>query len=108
MPDIEPRRSVLYVPADKPRAIAKARALPVDAVILDLEDSVSPERKRSGDKILTPRPGMPTRCSSASAVDIARRSISICRATRARFSARRGSVSDALSALPLLCLFRTS
>jgi citrate lyase beta subunit len=45
MPDIEPRRSVLYVPADKPRAIAKARTLPVDAVILDLKDSVSPEGK---------------------------------------------------------------
>ena len=45
MPDIEPRRSVLYVPADKPRALLKARSLPVDAVIIDLEDSVAPERK---------------------------------------------------------------
>lgn len=45
MPDIQPRRSVLYVPADKPRAIAKARTLPVDAVILDLEDSVAPDAK---------------------------------------------------------------
>ena len=45
MPDIQPRRSVLYVPADKPRAIAKARTLPVDALIFDLEDSVAPEAK---------------------------------------------------------------
>ena len=45
MPDIEPRRSVLYVPADKPHAITKARSLPVDAVILDLEDSVAPDAK---------------------------------------------------------------
>ncbi len=45
MPDIQPRRSVLYVPANKPRAIEKARSLPADAVILDLEDSVAPEEK---------------------------------------------------------------
>ena len=40
-----PRRSVLYVPGSNPRAIAKARSLAVDAVILDLEDSVAPEAK---------------------------------------------------------------
>ncbi len=45
MPDIQPRRSVLYVPANKPRAIDKARTLAADAVILDLEDSVAPEEK---------------------------------------------------------------
>lgn len=45
MQDIEPRRSVLYVPADKPRAIAKARTLPADAIVLDLEDGIVPERK---------------------------------------------------------------
>jgi citrate lyase beta subunit len=41
----QPYRSVLYVPADKPRAIAKARELPCDAVVLDLEDAVSPGQK---------------------------------------------------------------
>ena len=41
----QPYRSVLYVPADKPRAIDKARGLPCDAVILDLEDAVLPARK---------------------------------------------------------------
>jgi citrate lyase subunit beta/citryl-CoA lyase len=40
-----PRRSVLYVPGSNPRAIAKARSLATDAVILDLEDSVAPEAK---------------------------------------------------------------
>jgi citrate lyase subunit beta/citryl-CoA lyase len=40
-----PRRSVLYMPGSNPRAIAKARSLPVDTVILDLEDSVAPEEK---------------------------------------------------------------
>lgn len=42
----KPMRSVLYVPGDKPRAIAKARTLGADAVILDLEDAVAPENKR--------------------------------------------------------------
>ena len=44
---IRPRRSVLYVPGSNPRAIEKARDLPVDCVILDLEDSVAPEAKEA-------------------------------------------------------------
>ena len=40
-----PRRSVLYIPASNPRAIEKARSLPCDSVILDLEDSVAPDAK---------------------------------------------------------------
>ena len=40
-----PRRSVLYMPASNERALEKARSLPADALILDLEDSVSPDRK---------------------------------------------------------------
>lgn len=36
---------MLYVPADKPRAIEKARGLAADAIILDLEDAVAPEHK---------------------------------------------------------------
>jgi (3S)-malyl-CoA thioesterase len=43
--DIRPWRSVLYVPASKARAVEKARQLAVDAVILDLEDSLAPEAK---------------------------------------------------------------
>ena len=42
---VRPRRSVLYMPGSNARAIEKARSLPVDAVILDLEDSVAPEGK---------------------------------------------------------------
>jgi citrate lyase subunit beta / citryl-CoA lyase len=38
-------RSLLFVPADDPRKIAKAIAAGADAVILDLEDSVAAERK---------------------------------------------------------------
>lgn len=42
---IRPCRSALYLPASNPRAIEKARGLPCDAVILDLEDAVAPEAK---------------------------------------------------------------
>jgi citrate lyase subunit beta/citryl-CoA lyase len=38
-------RSALFMPASNARAIAKGRALPCDAVILDLEDAVAPETK---------------------------------------------------------------
>ena len=41
------RRSVLYIPADNARALAKAATLPADAVIVDLEDAVAPDRKES-------------------------------------------------------------
>ncbi|WP_372780939.1 CoA ester lyase [Phenylobacterium sp.] len=40
-----PRRSALYLPGSNVRAIEKARTLPCDVVILDLEDSVAPEAK---------------------------------------------------------------
>jgi citrate lyase subunit beta / citryl-CoA lyase len=40
-----PRRSVLYVPGINARALEKAKSLPCDAVILDLEDAVAPEAK---------------------------------------------------------------
>ncbi|MDH4386311.1 MAG: CoA ester lyase [Caulobacter sp.] len=40
-----PRRSALYMPASNAKAIEKARSLPCDVVILDLEDAVAPEAK---------------------------------------------------------------
>ena len=40
-------RSVLFLPASNPRAIAKARESGADLVVLDLEDSVKPEDKES-------------------------------------------------------------
>ncbi len=42
---LRPRRSILYLPANRDSAIAKARTLPADCVILDLEDAVQPEAK---------------------------------------------------------------
>lgn len=42
-----PRRSALFLPASNARAIEKARGLPADVVILDLEDAVAPEAKEA-------------------------------------------------------------
>ncbi len=40
-----PRRSVLYMPSSNERALEKAKTLPVDGLILDLEDAVGPDHK---------------------------------------------------------------
>ena len=40
-----PYRSVLYIPGSKERALEKARTLPADAIIFDLEDAVAPDAK---------------------------------------------------------------
>src|SRR5215467_2868441 len=45
MQSIRPRRSVLYMPGSNARALEKARSLPADALILDLEDAVAPDAK---------------------------------------------------------------
>src|SRR5215831_41447 len=42
---IRPRRSVLYMPGSNARALEKARTLPADGLILDLEDAVAPDAK---------------------------------------------------------------
>lgn len=42
-----PRRSVLYMPSSNERALEKAKSLPVDGLILDLEDAVGPDHKDS-------------------------------------------------------------
>ena len=42
---IRPRRSVLYMPGANERALEKAKALPADAIIFDLEDAVAPDAK---------------------------------------------------------------
>jgi citrate lyase subunit beta/citryl-CoA lyase len=50
---IRPRRSVLYMPGSNARAIEKARTLPVDGIILDLEDAVAPDAKDAARKQVT-------------------------------------------------------
>jgi citrate lyase subunit beta/citryl-CoA lyase len=42
-----PRRSVLYMPSSNERALEKAKSIPCDGLILDLEDAVAPDAKPS-------------------------------------------------------------
>jgi citrate lyase subunit beta/citryl-CoA lyase len=44
---VRPRRSVLYMPGANTRALEKARRLPADALIFDLEDAVAPDAKEA-------------------------------------------------------------
>lgn len=43
--NIRPARSALYIPGSKDRALDKARGLPVDIILFDLEDAVTPDAK---------------------------------------------------------------
>ena len=45
MSDFTPLRSILYMPSSNEKALEKAKTLPVDGVILDLEDAVAPDAK---------------------------------------------------------------
>ena len=45
--DQRPFRSVLYIPASRVRALDKARGLPTDAIIFDLEDAVAADEKET-------------------------------------------------------------
>jgi citrate lyase subunit beta/citryl-CoA lyase len=47
MTDIRPRRSLLYMPGSNTRALEKARDLPADGIIMDLEDAVAPDAKEA-------------------------------------------------------------
>ena len=46
-PTLRPRRSVLYMPSSNARALEKAKTIPADAIIFDLEDAVAPDAKQS-------------------------------------------------------------
>ncbi|MEM1066828.1 MAG: CoA ester lyase, partial [Pseudomonadota bacterium] len=47
-----PWRSVLYIPGGRERALEKAKGLPVDAIIFDLEDAVAPDEKPAARALL--------------------------------------------------------
>ena len=47
MSSLRPRRSVLYMPAANERALEKAKSIPADAIIFDLEDAVAPDAKEA-------------------------------------------------------------
>ena len=44
-PTLRPRRSALYLPGNKARAMERGRTLPADVLIFDLEDAVGPDAK---------------------------------------------------------------
>jgi citrate lyase subunit beta / citryl-CoA lyase len=49
---VRPRRSALYMPGSNARALEKARELPADAVIFDLEDAVAPDAKATARALI--------------------------------------------------------
>ncbi|WP_030484205.1 HpcH/HpaI aldolase/citrate lyase family protein [Nocardioides aequoreus] len=63
-----PRRSVLYMPSSNARALEKARSIPCDGLILDLEDAVSPDAKASAREAA---------CAAAASGDYGRREVTI-------------------------------
>lgn len=63
-----PRRSVLYMPGANERALEKAKQLPADGLILDLEDAVAPDAKvEARDRV----------CAAAASGDYGRREVTI-------------------------------
>jgi citrate lyase subunit beta/citryl-CoA lyase len=68
-PDVyRPRRSVLYMPGSNERALEKAKTLPVDALILDLEDAVAVDAKAAARE---------NACAAAASGDYGRREITV-------------------------------
>ena len=63
-----PRRSVLYMPSSNERALEKAKTLPVDGLILDLEDAVGPDHKESARE---------NACAAAASGDYGAREVTI-------------------------------
>ena len=49
---LKPRRSVLYLPGSNRRALDKARSLPADSLIFDLEDAVAPDAKATARQLI--------------------------------------------------------
>jgi citrate lyase subunit beta / citryl-CoA lyase len=67
-PTLRPRRSVLYMPGANERALEKAKGLPADALILDLEDAVAPDAKTEARERV---------CAAAASAQYGRREIAI-------------------------------
>ena len=63
-----PRRSVLYMPGSNERALEKAKSLPVDGLILDLEDAVGPDHKDAARE---------NACAAAASGDYGQREVTI-------------------------------
>ena len=63
-----PLRSVLYMPSSNERALEKAKTIPCDGLILDLEDAVAPDAKDAARE---------TACAAAASGDYGRRTVTI-------------------------------
>jgi len=63
-----PRRSVLYMPSSNERALEKAKSIPCDGLILDLEDAVAPDSKEAARHAA---------CAAATSGDYGRRELTI-------------------------------
>lgn len=63
-----PLRSVLYMPSSNERALEKAKSIPCDALILDLEDAVAPDAKPAAREAA---------CAAAASGEYGRRTVTI-------------------------------
>lgn len=68
MSDFTPLRSVLYMPSSNERALEKAKSLPCDGLILDLEDAVAPDAKPAAREAA---------CAAAASGEYGRRTVTI-------------------------------
>ncbi len=68
MSEYTPLRSVLYMPSSNAKALEKAKTLPIDGLILDLEDAVAPDAKESAREAA---------CAAAASGDYGRRTVTI-------------------------------
>ena len=68
MTDYTPLRSVLYMPSSNERALEKAKSIPCDGLILDLEDAVAPDAKPAAREAA---------CAVASSGEYGRRTVTI-------------------------------
>jgi citrate lyase subunit beta / citryl-CoA lyase len=68
MSEFTPLRSVLYMPSSNERALQKAKAIPCDGLILDLEDAVAPDAKPAAREAA---------CTAAQSGEYGRRTLTI-------------------------------
>jgi citrate lyase subunit beta/citryl-CoA lyase len=68
MTAVTPLRSVLYMPGSNERALEKAKSIPCDGLILDLEDAVAPDAKPAARDAA---------CAAAASGDYGRRTVTI-------------------------------
>jgi len=68
MTELSPLRSVLYMPGSNDRALEKAKSIPCDGLILDLEDAVAPDAKPSAREAA---------CAAAASGEYGRRTLTI-------------------------------